>query len=165
MSTELTGVEAKMEELILTYGRKIREVGYHRHLAKERDDTSDELYESLIRAKALNQGTTRDTDASFKRPEGGSNNLERVALPKSGGKPEGWPDFHRGFKAILGACIPAIEMARLRHALPQTASKFILGVSEPTEACALDRNKMSQTVRNNWNQLDYFPLTQNIEFL
>ena len=54
MSTELTGVEAKMEELIQTYGRKIREVGYHRDLAKERDDTSNELYESLIRAKALN---------------------------------------------------------------------------------------------------------------
>ena len=28
----------------------------------------------------------------------------------------------------------------------------------------VDRDKMSQTVRNNWNRLNYLPLTQNIEF-
>ena len=47
MGTELTCVEAKMEELIQSYGRKIREVGVYRNLAKERDKVSDELYESL----------------------------------------------------------------------------------------------------------------------
>ena len=61
----MTWVEAKMKELIQTYGRNIREVGYHRDLAKERDDTSGELYKSLRIAKALNQGTTRDTDVGF----------------------------------------------------------------------------------------------------
>ena len=30
---------------------------------------------------------------------------------------------------------------------------------------SVDRDKMSQTVRNNWNRLDYLTLTQNIEFL
>ena len=128
MSAELTGVYAKMEELIQTYGRKIKEVGCHRDLARERDIVSNELYQIFRRAKALNQGTTRDTDTSLSKPEGGHNNLERVALPKFGGKPEAWPDFCRGFKAILGTCI-AIEMARLRHALPEAAYKFILGVS------------------------------------
>ena len=126
MSAELKGVEAKVEELIQTY--KIREIGFHQDMARERDNVSDELYESLRRAKALNQGTTRDMDASFSRPESGSNHLKRVALPKFGGKPKAWPDIHRGFKAIIGACNPAIEMARLRHALPEAASKFILGI-------------------------------------
>ena len=60
-----------------------------------------------------------------------------MALPKFGGKPKAWPDIRRGFKVIIGACIPAIEMARLRHALPEAASKFIMGESEPTEAWAL----------------------------
>ena len=56
MSAELTGVYAKMEELIQTYGRKIKEVGCHRDLARERDNVSNELYQIFRRAKALNQG-------------------------------------------------------------------------------------------------------------
>ena len=40
MGTELTSVEAKMEGHIQTYERRIREVGVHRILAKERDKVS-----------------------------------------------------------------------------------------------------------------------------
>ena len=87
MCAELTGIEAKMKEMIQTYGRKTREVGCHRDLEKERNNISNKLYKSLRRAQ--NQGTTRDTDGSFSRPEGGRNNLERVAMPKFGGKPKG----------------------------------------------------------------------------
>ena len=47
LSTELTEVEVKMEELIQAYRHKIKEAGFHRDLAKERDNTSDELYKSL----------------------------------------------------------------------------------------------------------------------
>ena len=81
------GVEAKMKERIQTYGRKTREVGFHRDLEKERNNISDKIYKSLRRAQ--NQGTTRDTDGSFSRPEGGRDNLERVAMPKFGGRSKG----------------------------------------------------------------------------
>ena len=43
-----------------------------------------------------------------------------MALPRFGGKPEQWPDFGRGFKAILVAFDPAIEMVRL----PEAASRL-----------------------------------------
>ena len=96
-----------MEELIQTYGRQIREVGFSQHLAKqkdhlaeEKDHISNKFYKSLRRDKALNQGTTRDRDASYSRPEGERNNLERVGLPKFGGKNKVWPDFRRGYPRI-----------------------------------------------------------------
>ena len=62
-----------------------------------------------------------------------------MALPRFGGKPKTLPDFRRVFKAILGTCIPAIEMVRIRNAMPGAASRFIMGVTDPTEA---------------WNMLD-----------
>ena len=89
MSSELTGLKAKMEELIQMYGRQIREVGFSQHLAKqkdhlaeEKDHISNKFYKSLRRDKALNQGTTRDRDTSYSRPEGERNNLKRVGLFK-----------------------------------------------------------------------------------
>ena len=99
-----------------------------------------ELYKQLRLAKALNQETTRDADASFSRPDGGSKNLERVPLAKFGGKPDTWADFRSGFKAILGTCEPAIEMLRLRNTMPEAATKFIMGVTEPADTWSvLDR--------------------------
>ena len=71
---------------------------------------------------ALSQEMTRDVDTSFSRPEGGSNNQERVPLAKIGGKPETWADFRSGLKAILGTCKPAIVMVRLRYAMPEAAT-------------------------------------------
>ena len=50
------------------------------------------------------------------------------------GKAENWADFRIGFKVILRACDPAIEMVRLRNALPDMAAKFILDVSDPAKA-------------------------------
>ena len=100
MGTEMTNMEAEIEELIQTYGCKIREVGVHRDLARERDKVSNDLR----RAKSLNHGTTRDTNASSNRAEGGRNNLKGLALPKCGGKLKKWPDFRRSFSAILGMC-------------------------------------------------------------
>ena len=121
MSPELTGVEAKV---------------------------SNELYESLKRVKALNWGTTRDTDTSFSRPKGRFNNLKKVALPKFGGKNEAWLDF----KAILRKSIPALEMASLRHALQDEASKFIIGVSDTTEAFTLlDRKFGNRDMTNDYS--------------
>ena len=112
---------------------KIRAVGFPQMPAREWN-VSEELYEQLRLAKALNQEMTRVTDASFSRPEGGSNNLERVLLPKFEGQPETWADFRSGFKAILGMCEPALEMVCLRNAMPEAATRFIMGVTKPAEA-------------------------------
>ena len=42
---------------LANFGRKIREKSFHRDLAQETDNVSDELCKSLRQAKALNQGT------------------------------------------------------------------------------------------------------------
>ena len=140
MGTELTRVEGKEEEKVQIYGRQIRVTGFPQERPRDQDKVSEELYEQLQLAKARNQDTIRDADTSFNRPEGWSSTLERVPLPKFGRKPETWADFRSGFKAILGTCEPAIEMVRLRNAMPQAANKFIMGVTEPAEAWSvLDR--------------------------
>ena len=72
-----------------------------------------------------------DADASFSRPVGRGNNIERVPLPKFGGQPELRLDFHSGFNAILGKCEQAIEMVCTRNALPEAENKIILGVTKP----------------------------------
>ena len=113
-------------------------MGVHRDLAKERDKVSEEFYEGMRRAKALNQRTTQVTDASFNRTKAERNNLKRLALPKFGGKPEPWPDFRISLKTLLGTRDAAIEICL--HKKCYAANKFILGVFNPAEAWTmLDR--------------------------
>ena len=51
-----------------------------------------------------------------------------------------WPDFGRSFRAILGTCDAAIEIVRIRNAMPEAAKKFNLGVIDPAESWTmLDR--------------------------
>ena len=74
-------MEGKFEELVQLYGRNIRAVGFPQMFARERDKVSEELYEQLRLAKAMNQETTRDTAASFIRPEGGATTSRGCRCP------------------------------------------------------------------------------------
>ena len=83
MGAQLMSVEAEMDGIIQTYGRRIGEVGVHWNLAKERDGISKELCNGIRRAKDLSYKTAKDTDDNYIKLGVELRSIKRLALPKS----------------------------------------------------------------------------------
>ena len=134
MGAQMMSVEAEMDGIIQTYGRRIGEVGVHWNLAKERDGISKELCNGIRRAKDLSYKTAKDTDNNYIKLGVELCSIKRLALPKFNCQPRTWPEFYRSLTVILGMYDPAMLMIGMRDAMPQATNHIIMGITNPTEA-------------------------------
>ena len=131
---DLVELEERMRGILQQLGLQVRAAAQPPSMVQKMDELHDKFFDWLRAAKMKNRAMVLDTENKGKTRDA---NLERVLLLKFDGKPEGWTDFSRTFKAILRTCDPAIEMVRLRTALPASAIQYILGMTDPTEAWRL----------------------------
>ena len=138
----ISKVEVQLEETMELHSKLLRAVPSP---SGKRAASREALHESTTswarEARRRNWACVREAPPAVALPPAhyGAAHLERVKLPHFDGKPENWSEFKRRFKELTKAvnCSPVMEMTFLVDHLADEAARYVLGVTDPTEAWAL----------------------------
>ena len=141
MDKTISRLEVQLEEAMERYSQQLRACPSP---SGKRAAAREALYGSTItwirEARRRNWASVHDMPPpAAAAPQYGAAHLERVKLPHFDGKSENWADFKRRFKELIKAvnCSPVMEMTFLVDHLAAEAARYVLGVTDPTEAWQL----------------------------